>query len=313
MSLAAGSRLGPYEIVSPIGAGGMGEVYRAKDTRLDRSVAIKVLPAHVSGDPDTRARFAREAKAIAGLSHPHICTLYDVGEHDGATFLVMEHLTGETLAQRLEKGSLPLEQALAVATEIAEALCAAHRQGVIHRDLKPGNVMLTETGAKLLDFGLAKLKPHGGEPPNPSLTSAPTQSAPLMTRQPITPPALERLVGRCLAKDPGSRWDTAHDVAEELRWIARPTETISGARVSRPARRRWALAAALTVVALAVGAAALRLSGAWRPSAPRGPSEVERALALDEGLALAHTDPLLKGVEGDRRYAALLARMRLPL
>jgi len=179
MSLSPGTRLGPYEIQSAIGVGGMGEVYKAKDTRLDRSVAIKVLPREVSADPDRRARFEREAKTIAGLSHPHICTLHDVGEQDGATYLVMEHLTGETLAQRLEKGPLPIEQALTVATEIADALSAAHRQGVIHRDLKPGNVMLTKAGAKLLDFGLAKLKGYGERPAAESLASAPTRTAPL--------------------------------------------------------------------------------------------------------------------------------------
>jgi eukaryotic-like serine/threonine-protein kinase len=329
MTLTPGTRLGPYEIQAAIGAGGMGEVYRARDTRLDRSVAIKVLPADVNADPETRARFAREAKAIAGLSHPHICALHDVGEHEGVTFLVMEHLTGETLAQRLARGPLPLEQALAVATDVAEALGAAHRRGVVHRDLKPGNVMLTEAGAKLLDFGLAKLRAQE-EPALASAVSATTLSAPLTaagaivgtlpymapeqlegkaadaradlwalgailyemltgkrafegesaatlignilhtepapltTRQPITPPALERLVGRCLAKDPARRWDTAHDVAEELRWIARPTGSSPAARPSRPAGRRWALAAVLTAVALAAGAAALWRPGAWR-------------------------------------------------
>jgi len=174
-----GQMLGPYRVLEKLGEGGMGEVYKARDTRLDRSVAIKVLPAHVSADPERRARFEREAKAIAGLTHPHICTLYDVGEHDGSTFLVMEHLTGETLAERLQKGPLPLEQALTVATEIADALSAAHRQGVVHRDLKPGNVMLTKAGAKLLDFGLAKLKGHGEQPAAAHLASAPTQSTPL--------------------------------------------------------------------------------------------------------------------------------------
>jgi len=300
MSLSSGARLGPYEIQAAIGAGGMGEVYKAKDTRLDRSVAIKILPAEVSADPDRRARFEREAKTIAGLTHPHICTLYDVGEHNPSTdstgspqtgsgqaalYLVMEHLTGDTLAQRLEKGPLPLEQALTVATEIADALSAAHRQGVIHRDLKPGNVMLTKTGAKLLDFGLAKLKAHGEHPAAASLASAPTRTAPLTsegaivgtlhymapeqvegkpadartdlwalgailyemltgkrafegtsaaslighimnteppalaTLQPLTPPALDRLVRRCLAKSPDDRPDTAHDVADGLRWM----------------------------------------------------------------------------------------------
>ena len=131
MALSPGTRLGPYEIQSLIGAGGMGEVYKARDTRLDRSVAIKVLPPAFSADPERRARFEREAKTVAGLSHPHICPLFDVGDHDGATYLVMERLTGETLAQRLQKGPLPLEQALTVATEIADALAAAHRQGVV--------------------------------------------------------------------------------------------------------------------------------------------------------------------------------------
>ena len=179
MTLSSGTRLGPYEIQSAIGAGGMGEVYKARDTRLDRSVAIKVLPPEFSADPDRRARFEREAKTIAGLNHPHICTLHDVGEHDGATYLVMEHLQGETLADRLDKGPLPLDQALTVATEIADALAAAHRQGVIHRDLKPGNVMLTKSGAKLLDFGLAKLAGHSEQAAAASLASAPTQTRPL--------------------------------------------------------------------------------------------------------------------------------------
>ncbi len=168
--LANGTRLGPYEILSAIGAGGMGQVYRARDTRLDRTVAIKVLPPALGVDPERRARFQREAKAIAGLTHPRICTLYDVGEHPShdsgpaTLYLVMEHLTGETLAARLAHGRLPMQQALAVATDIADALSAAHRQGVVHRDLKPGNVMLTKSGAKLLDFGLAKLKGHGEHP-----------------------------------------------------------------------------------------------------------------------------------------------------
>jgi eukaryotic-like serine/threonine-protein kinase len=136
MSLASGTRLGPYEILGLIGAGGMGEVYKARDTRLDRTVAIKVLPADLSADPDRRARFEREAKSVAGLTHPHICTLHDVGEHADAMFLVMEHLDGETLAHRLEKGPLPTEQVLSIGTDVADALSAAHRHGIIHRDLK---------------------------------------------------------------------------------------------------------------------------------------------------------------------------------
>lgn len=159
MTLKAGERLGPYEILGLIGAGGMGEVYKAKDTRLDRTVAIKVLPDDISADPDHRARFEREAKTIAALSHPHICTLFDIGRHDGTDFLVMEHLDGQTLALRLQEGALPLEDALAIGIQIAHALDKAHRAGIVHRDLKPGNIMLTKSGAKLLDFGLAKARP----------------------------------------------------------------------------------------------------------------------------------------------------------
>jgi eukaryotic-like serine/threonine-protein kinase len=158
MALSVGAKLGPYEIVAPVGAGGMGEVYRARDTRLNRTVAIKVLPAHLSSNPDLKQRLEREARAISSLNHPHICTLYDIGTHDGMDFLVMEYLEGETLADRLEKGSLPIENVLKIAIEISDALDKAHRQGILHRDLKPANIMLTKSGAKLLDFGLAKLK-----------------------------------------------------------------------------------------------------------------------------------------------------------
>jgi serine/threonine protein kinase len=174
MPLSAGARLGPYEIVSAIGAGGMGEVYKARDTRLDRTVAIKVLPEHVASDPDLKQRFEREAKTISSLNHPHICTLHDIGSQDGIDFLVMEYLEGDTLAQRLEQGALPLDRALKVAIEIADALDKAHRQGITHRDLKPGNIMLTKEGAKLLDFRLAKFKPGHDAPVG---VSAPTVSA----------------------------------------------------------------------------------------------------------------------------------------
>jgi serine/threonine protein kinase len=158
MTLTTGTKLGPYEILSGIGAGGMGEVYKARDTRLNRTVAIKVLPSHFSDNAEMKSRFDREAQTIAGLNHPHICVLHDVGHQDGTDYLVMEYLEGQTLAQRLEKGALRLDEALKIATEIADALDKAHRQGVVHRDLKPSNVMLTKSGAKLLDFGLAKLK-----------------------------------------------------------------------------------------------------------------------------------------------------------
>ena len=156
MPLAQGTKLGPYEIDAPLGAGGMGEVYRAKDTRLERTVAIKILPAHLSSDPVRKQRFEREAKTISSLNHPHICVLYDVGSQDGVDYLVMECVEGETLAARLEKGPLPLEQVLKYGVQIAEALDKAHRNAVVHRDLKPGNIMLTGGVAKLLDFGLAK-------------------------------------------------------------------------------------------------------------------------------------------------------------
>src|SRR5580704_14199261 len=156
MALTAGTKLGPYEIQSPLGAGGMGEVYRAKDTLLDRIVAIKVLPSHLSSDPELKQRMEREAKAISALQHANICTLYDIGRQDGTDFLVMEYLEGQTLAERLTKGALPLDQVLKIGTEIAQALEKAHQQGIVHRDLKPANIMLTKSGAKLMDFGLAK-------------------------------------------------------------------------------------------------------------------------------------------------------------
>src|SRR5664279_532092 len=176
MTLSTGARLGPYEILSPLGAGGMGEVYRARDTRLERTVAIKVLLDQLSGSAEVRQRFEREAKAISQLSHPHICALYDVGSHEGTEYLVMEYLEGETLANRLAKGPMALEQMLPIGIQIADALDRAHRQGIVHRDLKPGNVMLTKGGVKLLDFGLAKtLAPQAAQT---QLTSLPTMASP---------------------------------------------------------------------------------------------------------------------------------------
>jgi serine/threonine protein kinase len=176
MLLVPGTRLGPFEIVAPLGAGGMGEVYKAHDTRLDRTVAIKILPAAVADDPQRRERFRREARAISSLTHPHICTLHDIGEHDGAEFLVMEYLQGETLAHRLLRGAMPLDDVLRIAGQIAEALDAAHRAGLIHRDLKPGNVMLTKGGVKVLDFGLAKWQ--GTDADLTSASSAALSTAP---------------------------------------------------------------------------------------------------------------------------------------
>src|SRR5215469_16480649 len=285
MALQPGKRLGPYEIVAPIGAGGMGEVYRGRDTRLERDVAIKVLPEHLASNPQFKQRFEREARTISSLNHPHICTLYDIGRADEIDYLVMEYLEGETLARRLEKGALPTAQVLRYGMEVADALDKAHRRGVVHRDLKPGNVMLTpQSGAKVLDFGLAK-STSLGLAPLPSAGEelgvrgeAPTRSAPITADgtivgtfqymspeqlegkeadarsdifsfgavlyematgkrafagksqysvasailerdpepmaavQPMTPPALERLVKRCLAKDPEDRWQSARDV-----------------------------------------------------------------------------------------------------
>ncbi len=177
MGLSSGTKLGPYEIGAPLGAGGMGEVYRARDTRLDRSVAIKILPAHLADKADASERFEREARTISSLNHPNICQLHDVGKQDGVRYLVMELLEGETLAERLRRGPLPMEQVLRYGAEIATGLQAAHRCGVVHRDLKPGNIMLTKSGAKLMDFGLAK----GMTPPKPlsaELTATLTSSHP---------------------------------------------------------------------------------------------------------------------------------------
>src|SRR5579859_513505 len=187
MAATSGTKLGPYEIVGPLGAGGMGEVYRAKDTRLDRTVAIKVLASHLSSSPEFKQRLGREARAISSLNHPHICHLYDVGSQDGTDYLVMEFLEGETLAERLRKGTMPMSEIIKIGTEVADALGFAHRQGIAHRDLKPGNIMLTQSGAKLMDFGLAKpLGPRNtatGSGAAPSFTAAATLSG----QSPLTP------------------------------------------------------------------------------------------------------------------------------
>src|SRR5215468_1381999 len=338
MPLSTGARLGPYEILSPLGAGGMGEVYRARDTRLERTVAVKVLPSHLSASAEVRQRFEREAKTISQPSHPHICALYDVGYHDGIEYLVMEFLEGETLAERLLKGSLPAEQTLRYGIEIADALDKAHRQGIVHRDLKPGNVMLTKSGVKLLDFGLAKAVAPAG--PVSPLTSLPTMAGganltqegtilgtfqymapeqlegkeadartdifafgsvlyematgkkafsgasqasliaailereppPISTVQPMTPPALDRVMKTCLAKDPEDRWQSAHDIANELKWVAEGSQA-GGVAAPAVARRRsrerlaWGIAAALAAALVASAAMNLR-----RPAVARTPT-----------------------------------------
>ena len=187
MALSSGSKLGPYEIQSPLGTGGMGEVYRARDTRLDRTVAVKVLASHLSSSPELKQRMEREARAISSLNHPHICHLYDIGAQDGTDFLVMEFLEGQTLADRLRAGALPLPEVYKIGIAVAEALAFAHRQGIVHRDLKPGNIMLTQAGAKLMDFGLAKSvsvqNPGSAAAPAPSFTAVATLSGP----SPLTP------------------------------------------------------------------------------------------------------------------------------
>src|SRR5467141_398126 len=314
MPLAPGTQLGPYEIIAPLGAGGMGEVYRARDTRLERTVAIKILPAQFSSDPVRKQRFEREAKTISSLNHPHICMLFDVGHQDGIDYLVMECVEGETLAKRLEKGALPLEQVLKIGAQIADALDKAHRSGVVHRDLKPGNIMLTPTGAKLLDFGLAKpaVPPAGVA----TLTGAVTQSSPMTGQgtivgtfqymspeqvegkevdgrsdifslgavlyemvtgkrafegksqlsvasailekepepisaaKPMAPPALEHAVKKCLSKLPDERWQSASDLASELKWIAESGSQTGVAGRAPVGRTKWQRARVLLAATL---------------------------------------------------------------
>ena len=363
MALISGTRLGPHEILSAIGAGGMGEVYRARDTRLNRTVAIKVLPPHLADRAELRERFEREAKTIAGLNHPHICTLFDIGQQDGIDYLVMEYLEGETLAQRLKKGPLPLEQVLQYAIEVADALDKAHRKGVTHRDLKPGNIMLTKTGTKLLDFGLAKLKQEVA-PANVQLSELPTADDPLTAKgsivgtlqymapeqlegkeevdartdifafgavvyematgkrafegktqasvigailkddpppitslQPMTPPALDRVVKTCLAKDPDRRWQSAKDLTDELKWIAEGGSqvTLAPAAAAKGIRAFSRRALILSLGTLLLGAAITGLA-IWnlKPSPPRPVSRLvvnlppgQQLAGLDNGPAVA--------------------------
>jgi hypothetical protein len=322
MILRDGARLGPYEILAPAGAGGMGEVYKARDTRLDRIVAIKVLANAAGARPEARQRFEREARAVSAINHPHICSLFDIGQQDGIDYLVLEFLEGETLAERLRKGALPIEHALRLGIQIAGALEAAHGRGIIHRDLKPANIILTTSGAKVLDFGLAKmhaqssaLVSHGSilQTLTTPLTGAGTivgtlqymapeqlegkdadartdlfafgtvlyevisgrrafhasshaalissimtaEPAPLPSLQPLASPSLDHLVRTCLAKDPADRWQSAHDLLVQLKWIAGGGS--EGAQPLAPQRQwrerlSWIVAGmlALVVIALAI-------------------------------------------------------------
>jgi Tol biopolymer transport system component len=322
MSLTSGSRLGPYEIVAPLGAGGMGEVYRAKDTRLGRDVAVKILPLHLSQQPEVRERFEREARAISSLNHPNICTLFDVGREGDADYFVMELLDGEPLSTRLERGPMKLDEALKVAAQIADGLAAAHKQGIIHRDLKPGNIVLTRAGAKILDFGVAKLRDDAvvelatrtkqlttagamvgtvqymspeqleGKPVDHRADlfafgallyemvtgqrafqgqSQASVIAAILDKEPqpvsalvlTSPPALDRVVTNCLAKDPDDRWQTASDVARELRWIGGgtgpTTKPLAPAASPIPSRStgRSAIPWIVAAIGLALGLAGL--------------------------------------------------------
>lgn len=334
MALAPGTKLGPYEIQSALGAGGMGEVYRARDTRLDRSVAIKILSAQLSSDPVRKQRFEREAKTVSSLNHPHICVLHDVGHQDGIDYLVMECVEGETLAKRIEKGPLPLDQVLKFGAQLADALDKAHRSGVVHRDLKPGNIMLAPTGAKLLDFGLAKptislaglasvtapaaklspatepgtivgtyqyMSPEqvGGKEVDGrsdifslgtvlyemltgqrafdgkshlSVASAilEKEPAPTSSVKPMTPPALEHAVKKCLEKLPDERWQSASDLASELRWIGESgVQSVAGGVAEKAGKfRREAIWVAMTLAAIALAIAATYYATRATPQSP---------------------------------------------
>jgi len=350
MSVATGTKLGPYVVADQLGVGGMGEVYRATDTRLERQVAIKVLPDRVAGDGEALRRFQREAKAVSRLNHPHVCTLHDVGEQDGIHYLVMELVEGETLSRRLARGWLPVDQALHVAGQIADALATAHRAGIVHRDLKPGNVMLTKSGVKVLDFGLAKLdraaggsssgvvrstvardvglghefrqaatfpsvpvtaegailgtlhymapeqlegrsvdaradffalgvilyemvtgtRPFGGESEASLIASILRDEPPPMNeREALTPSTLDRVVCRCLAKDPEERWQSAADLGAALSWAADEGGTVSGERGRRSGRAPILVGAlGLLLLSAYLGSKLIHATSSEAPPAP---------------------------------------------
>ena len=371
MALVPGTKLGPYEIGAPLGAGGMGEVYRARDTRLERTVAIKILPEQLSSDPVRKQRFEREAKTISSLNHPHICVLHDVGSQDGISYLVMECVEGETLAKRLQKGPLPLELVLKYGMQITDALDAAHRNGVVHRDLKPGNIMLTSTGAKLLDFGLAK--PVAALSNVATLTAAVTQSssmteqgsiigtfqymspeqiegkdldgrsdifslgavlyemltgqrafqgksqpsvasailerepAPITVAKPLTPPTLDHAIQRCLAKDLEERWQTARDLALELKWIGEGGSQVTSAPAgsARGMRRSWREALMWGVAALLLAAVTGLAIWNLKPSPARPVSRT--VITLPPGQRLAGLDQPAVAISPDGTNLAYVA------
>jgi Tol biopolymer transport system component len=346
MDLSAGTRLGPYEILAPLGAGGMGQVYKARDTRLGRTVAVKVLAEHLALDPVFRKRFEREARSISNFNHPHICVLHDVGRQDAIEYLVMEHLEGVTLAKRLAAAPFTIEQVLEYGIQIADALAAAHRCGISHRDLKPSNIMLTKTGMKLLDFGLAKLQIPVDATATITLTEvtrpggvvgtlqymAPEQlqskeadarsdlfafgcvlfematrrrafegtgqsgvmaailrddPPPISSLLPATPPTLDRLVKKCLAKDPEERWQSAHDLKIELQWILDRDLPPGTAPVSTPRSRRavWAQRLLPAAAAIFLVAAILFAVAYFNQQKPGGREMVRLSISPPEKTA----------------------------
>ena len=397
MPLTTGTRLGSFTIEAAIGAGGMGEVYKARDMRLDRTVAIKVLPPQLSGDPEFRERFAREAKSISQLSHPNICTLHDIGEapaqtpgSDALQFLILEYLQGETLAERLARGPIPVASAIKIALEIAAALDSAHRHGIVHRDLKPGNIFLSAQGAvpsrsrnvdgnatvKLLDFGLAKVDALPGL--SKSAVTAAVTAAPLTVRGTVlgtlqymapeqieggeadqrtdifafgavlfemltgrkafsakseasllgaivsdeppavstivtgTPPALDYLIQTCLAKNPDARFQTAHDVGLQLKWIAEASGSTAAvvARTSSGSRRSpWIWGAA------AAGLVALAAAGAWRLKPVPAPSlgVLRFSFPLSEGQIFTGTNRHVLAIAPDGSRFAYVGNRQLYL
>jgi len=358
MNLGSGTRLGPYEIVSLLGAGGMGEVYLARDSRLDRRVAIKILPAELASHPEKRQRFEREARAVGSLNHPHICVLHDIREDQGVHFLVMEYLEGETLAQRLSRVALPLDLVLRYAVEMAEALEQAHRHGVVHRDLKPANVMVTKSGVKLLDFGLAKFRAETSGASG--LSSMPTESrgltadgvipgtlqymapeqleakeadartdlfafgaivyematgrrafsgesaaslvaailehepASLCSIQRAAPPLLEHVVKRCLAKDPDERWQTAADLARELKWVAESRDKEQPSPAPKPGAA--GALAGLRLPILAAGLVGILIGAVAILIAVKSPAQKLRSVTRFS-IELPATDPMPLAVQ----------------